>query len=963
MRTLVTLPVELVYRIFDHESDFTLLCSMNDVCQRLNQILHTYPRYLTLTILDLTGNQIGVQGAQYLANALQMNTTITKVNLCNNEIESKELEHISKALRTNKTLLTLDLGKNKIRNCGIQNIADALQKNTVEFKHVSENLIVCVLCLTQTLTTLNLHSNQIGNIGVQYLSNALRMNITLSALNLSCNRISNRGSRYLEDALRENKTLIMLNLSSNHIGAQGVFYLMNGVRRNTTLETLNLWNNTIQDKGAQYIGNTLQINMTLTTLNVGRNWFGFGAAQYIGNALKTNMALTTLDISGNYVTDEGIQHISDGLSTNQTLATLDLARNDIDTLGAQHLSEALQANMTLTELILNENHIGPEGARHLGQVLRTNKTLKILDLYRNQIENQGTQYLADALQANTTLNILNVSYNRIGDRGAQYFADALRVNTTLTALILSANPIGAPDKERQSSRLDWVESSYTRWIQLPFFAWITPILSLSNKHTLVENDLNDLSINDKCSVLLNRMSPYSFQWKGTWHALTRTFGKDYMISILLVFPLVMAHVAQPLLIRQLILYIKGRIAYQVYMAYLLAFALFISTIIQAIVSQQIFFQNSRVGMRIRNTMSSTIYRHLLTINISALYQTTAAQLVNLVANDVGKFEELSTFVHGILLVPLEALITFAFLWWYIGLPTLFGYSVLLLMIPIQLIFSRQFSRYRKTTMSCTDRRVQTINELINGCQIIKMYNWEKAMEQRVRETRQHELSHIYKASCLRALNTALAFTTLPLISLATFGGSWLMGRTLLSEDIFTALAFFVLVRAPVTITMPSLIEKFSESRVSARRIDQFMQLNVLIPKREKAENEEHVIIMEDASFSWKDAPSLFSLNMKIKNGNLVGVKGMTGSGKSTLFAAILGEINLVSGKLRLHVNSISYAPQIPWIFADTIRANILLGKTMDEQRYKSIIKACCLDIDLENFGEVGDLLMIGDKGV
>ena len=65
----------------------------------------------------------------------------------------------------------------------------------------------------------------------------------------------------------------------------------------------------------------------------------------------------------------------------------------------------------------------------------------------------------------------------------------------------------------------------------------------------------------------------------------------------------------------------------------------------------------------------------------------------------------------------------------------------------------------------------------------------------------------------------------------------------------------------------------------------------------------------------------------------------------------------------LYVDSISYAPQSAWIFADTIRANILLGKPMDEERYKNVIKACCLDIDLQNFGEVGDLLMIGDKGV
>ncbi|CAF3249806.1 unnamed protein product [Rotaria sp. Silwood2] len=174
-----------------------------------------------------------------------------------------------------------------------------------------------------------------------------------------------------------------------------------------------------------------------------------------------------------------------------------------------------------------------------------------------------------------------------------------------------------------------------------------------------------------------------------------------------------------------------------------------------------------------------------------------------------------------------------------------------------------------------------------------------------------------------------------------------------------------MVRVSVTVGMPQAIEKFSEARVSARRIDQFMQLNILSNKREKMENEneDYVIIMKDASFSWNDTPSLISVNLKIRSRNLVGVKGAFGSGKSTLLAAILSEINLVSGQLRLKVNSISYAPQLAWVFAGTIRANILLGKAMDEERYKNVIKACCLDIDLQNFSEIGDLLMIGDKGV
>jgi ATP-binding cassette subfamily C (CFTR/MRP) protein 4 len=278
----------------------------------------------------------------------------------------------------------------------------------------------------------------------------------------------------------------------------------------------------------------------------------------------------------------------------------------------------------------------------------------------------------------------------------------------------------------------------------------------------------------------------------------------------------MARISQPLLIRQLTLYIKDHAGLPAYSGYLYAIGLCITVILQAISLQQIIFRNTRIGMRVRNALSSIIYQHLLTINTAALHKTTAAQTINLVSNDANKFAELSIFIHGLVMVPLEVFVTFGLLWWNIGLPTLFGYAVLISVIPIQFFCSRQFSKYRKATMACTDKRMQTINELVNACQIIKMYNWEKAMEQRVREVRRLELSNIRKASSLRALNVAVSFVTIPLVSLATFGGSWLMGVTLLPENIFSTLAFFALVRLPLTITMPNFIEKFSEARISAR---------------------------------------------------------------------------------------------------------------------------------------------------
>ena len=518
---------------------------------------------------------------------------------------------------------------------------------------------------------------------------------------------------------------------------------------------------------------------------------------------------------------------------------------------------------------------------------------------------------------------------------------------------------------RQSCRLDWSLSTWTRWINIPLFWWVDSILSLVYQRTLVDDDLSDLSDNDKCSALLQRVNKYSSKWLGTWHVLKQTFFKDFILSISLVFPLVLTRVAQPLLIREIVTYIRNPLRLPAYASYLCVFALCIAAILQAILNQQIFFLNQRIGMRIRNALSSTIYKHLLTINTVALQKTDAAQAINLVANDASKFEELCIYVHILFMGPLEAVVMFGLIWWNIGFPTLFGYVILVLLVPTQLMFSRLFSQYRKGTMACTDKRVQAISELVNGCQIIKMYNWEKAMEQRVREIRQQELSHIFKSSCLRSINVTLSVGSLLLISLATFGGSWLLGKTLFPEDIFSAVAFFAMARVSVASLLPVEIEKLSEARVSAQRIDRFMQLGVLCNKCDKGEkeNSDYTIIMEDASFSWKDSPSLSNLNLKIKQCTLVGIKGAIGAGKSTLLAAILGEINLVSGKLQRYTSSISYAPQSAWIFADTIRAHILLGKLMDEQRYKSVIKACCLDIDLQNFGEVGDLLMIGDKGI
>ncbi len=111
--------------------------------------------------------------------------------------------------------------------------------------------------------------------------------------------------------------------------------------------------------------------------------------------------------------------------------------------------------------------------------------------------------------------------------------------------------------------------------------------------------------------------------------------------------------------------------------------------------------------------------------------------------------------------------------------------------------------------------------------------------------------------------------------------------------------------------------------------------------------------------------TLKNINLEIKPGEILGIIGEVGSGKSSLLQAILNCLILLNPKDcdGIHINgTIGYAAQIPWIQNDTIRNNILFFKKYDPQKYEEVLQKCQLKYDLDNF-EGKDLTEIGEKGV
>ncbi|CAF0999026.1 unnamed protein product [Adineta steineri] len=279
--TFLTLPVELFYRILDHQSDLTILCTMRNA----------------LITLNLGYSQFEDAGAQRLAEGLRRNTILTTLTLECNKIGKIGAQHLADALRYNMALTTLKIRCNRIDDVGAQHFGDTLQYNMI-------------------LTTLDVASNKIGHIGTQHLADGLRHNIALAILNLDYNQIGDVGAQHLAKNLRHNTTLTILNLKSNKIGDMGAQYLAIALQYNTTLTTLGLECNEIGQIGGKHLADTLRRNTALTTLNLDYNQIGDVGAQHLAGALRHNTTLTTLNVGRNQVGDVGIQHLADTLRYN-----------------------------------------------------------------------------------------------------------------------------------------------------------------------------------------------------------------------------------------------------------------------------------------------------------------------------------------------------------------------------------------------------------------------------------------------------------------------------------------------------------------------------------------------------------------------------------------------------------------------------------------------------------------------
>nr|XP_046175393.1 ATP-binding cassette sub-family C member 4-like isoform X2 [Oncorhynchus gorbuscha] len=512
-----------------------------------------------------------------------------------------------------------------------------------------------------------------------------------------------------------------------------------------------------------------------------------------------------------------------------------------------------------------------------------------------------------------------------------------------------------------------------------FFCWLNPLFRIGYKRRLEEDDMYKVLPEDGSERLgeeLQRHWDHEVQKAAKelrppklTKVLIKCYWKPY--AVLGIFTLIeeVIKVIQPVFLGKLIQYFEKYNPDNMdalYEAFGYAAGVCLSTLILAVTHHLYFFHVQRTGMKMRVAMCHMIYKKALCLSSAAMGKTTTGQIVNLLSNDVNKFDEVTIFLHFLWVGPLQAAAVLGLLWVEIGPSCLAGMAVLVILMPTQTMFGRLFSKFRSKTAALTDNRIRTMNEVVSGIRIIKMYAWEKPFSALVNDVRRKEISKIMSSSYLRGLNMASFFAASKIIVFITFTVYVLLGNTISASRVFVAVSLYSAVRLTVTLFFPSAIEKLSETRISVRRIKTFLLLDEIVKSKHgflQEEKQEPNVEIQDLICYWdtsQDAPSLQNLSLTVKSEQLVAVIGPVGAGKSSLLSAILGELPHDKGVLKVK-GQLTYASQQPWVFPGTIRSNILFGKALHPQKYEKVLRACALKRDMELLPD-GDLTVIGDRG-
>ncbi|GBF90620.1 hypothetical protein Rsub_03192 [Raphidocelis subcapitata] len=440
--------------------------------------------------------------------------------------------------------------------------------------------------------------------------------------------------------------------------------------------------------------------------------------------------------------------------------------------------------------------------------------------------------------------------------------------------------------------------------------------------------------------------------------------------------------------------------------------------VKALLGAHYEYRINVVANRLRAGLMACLYNQSLLAR--AADASGCADAATLMGVDAGRALGLMPSFMELWSLPLQLAVAMWLLYTQVRFAFVAGVALCLAMLPINRLLAGRIQKASIQMMAHKDERVSLMAELLHGVRVVKALSWEPAFVSRLGRARRLELRQLAVRKYLDAMCVYFWAATQLLFSVLTFGLMALLGIELRPSVVFTSLALFNMLIAPLN-SIPWVINGIVEAFVSIRRLRAFLSLpqhaaawaaaplssrsprpppaavagrpgpagggggaagaaplspgeaaarqRVAEAEKRELRAEGAVAILENATFAWRETQRavLHDVTCSVPAGRLTVVVGEVGAGKSSVLAALLGELRLSRGRAAVDAaelfgpGGVGYVGQAPWVVGGTVRDNVLMGEPYDPEWLQQVLHAAALDTDLAAL-PAGDLTRVGDRG-
>jgi ABC-type multidrug transport system fused ATPase/permease subunit len=392
------------------------------------------------------------------------------------------------------------------------------------------------------------------------------------------------------------------------------------------------------------------------------------------------------------------------------------------------------------------------------------------------------------------------------------------------------------------------------------------------------------------------------------------------------------------------------------------------------------YYTTSVGQWVANDLRLRTYHHLQQLSLNYYNTHEMGTLLSTITADVQTIQNFaSSSTLGILVDMFTIVAMLLIMFWLNWDFTLIAVGVTPFMLLMVSRFKKAVKKATREVRKQQSNIVAVVQQGLESMRVVKAFGRQDLEQEELSEASKATVEAALTARKVKALLSPIVAITVSLCTAFVLwrSSSLILKGTMTAGALTVFLSYLTKFFKPVQ-DLATMTNSIAQTAVGVERVRAILEANDVIKERADAREPESLkgeIKFENVAFAYnKDTPVLTNVNFEIKAGQMVGVVGPTGGGKSTIVSLIPRFYDPSGGKVsvdgvdirdyKIHGlrNQIAYVLQETVLFRGTVAENIAYGRgsaTRDE-----IIEAAKLANADEFISKMpqGYDTMVGDRG-